>query len=253
MQTCGHAGASRRVCADGIRRCRECKRVYLLGYCKQRKRKIREKKKAHSCGHEGAARHVCGDGIRRCRECKRVYDNSLKRKTQPQRYNAERSREKRRRLRAKFPDRYRLYERNNHHRRRSNKGTGTVTRAEWFEIKARYGFACSYCFEVKPLTMDHAIPLARGGEHAAHNIVPACVSCNSRKHTKTRTEFLAQLLAEEIARLEAQIPSFVRLIVLPEEMPALTQQLAEFKRKQRIIWDFYSRPAMKAAPDLVLC
>lgn len=59
-----------------------------------------------------------------------------------------------------------------------------LTRRQWDEIKALYGYRCAYCGE-RPLrlTQDHVIPLARGGNHTASNIVPACKSCNSKKRT----------------------------------------------------------------------
>jgi 5-methylcytosine-specific restriction endonuclease McrA len=57
-----------------------------------------------------------------------------------------------------------------------------LTRAEWEEIKAAYGYRCIYCGN-KPakLTMDHITPLSKGGSHTKSNVVPACKSCNSSK------------------------------------------------------------------------
>jgi len=57
----------------------------------------------------------------------------------------------------------------------------TLTGAEWSDIKATYKHKCVYCGENKPLTMDHIIPLSKGGTLTKNNIVPACVSCNSIK------------------------------------------------------------------------
>jgi 5-methylcytosine-specific restriction endonuclease McrA len=56
-----------------------------------------------------------------------------------------------------------------------------LTALEWAEIKAVYSYRCAYCGQMKPLTQDHVIPISKGGEHTASNIVPACRSCNSRK------------------------------------------------------------------------
>jgi 5-methylcytosine-specific restriction endonuclease McrA len=41
---------------------------------------------------------------------------------------------------------------------------------------------CVYCGE-KGGTVDHVIPLARGGAHTAENLVPACQRCNDSKGT----------------------------------------------------------------------
>ena len=40
-------------------------------------------------------------------------------------------------------------------------------------------------------TLDHKIPISKGGEHTLKNCVIACRSCNFSKGTKTDTEFMA--------------------------------------------------------------
>lgn len=57
----------------------------------------------------------------------------------------------------------------------------TLTDAEWSIIKQIYGNKCAYCHRKRPLTMDHVVPISKGGPHTADNVVPACRSCNSRK------------------------------------------------------------------------
>jgi len=77
------------------------------------------------------------------------------------------------------------------HKRRSNLANcvSTLTAAEWREIKARYKNRCAYCGrQMQRLTMDHVIPLSKGGHHVAGNIVPACRSCNSRKGNRLPAE-----------------------------------------------------------------
>jgi 5-methylcytosine-specific restriction endonuclease McrA len=62
----------------------------------------------------------------------------------------------------------------------------TFTIAEWVAMKVAYENRCAYCRQESPsLTRDHVVPLAVGGLRVAANIVPACRSCNSRKHTRT--------------------------------------------------------------------
>lgn len=59
------------------------------------------------------------------------------------------------------------------------------TPEQWREIKTKYNFTCPMCRRHEPeiqLTVDHAIPISRGGFHIASNIQPLCRSCNSRKH-----------------------------------------------------------------------
>ena len=53
----------------------------------------------------------------------------------------------------------------------------------WWKRKRAAG-RCYYCgAHVSPgnLTMDHLIPLIRGGRSTKNNIVAACKECNSRK------------------------------------------------------------------------
>ena len=64
-------------------------------------------------------------------------------------------------------------------------GSQPLTAKEWLEIKAMHQYQCYYCKKKTViLTMDHVIPLSRGGQHIKENIVPACRSCNSKKSDK---------------------------------------------------------------------
>lgn len=59
---------------------------------------------------------------------------------------------------------------------------------QWHHILARFNFSCVYCgfkfTSSNRATMDHVVPLSRGGQHVEGNVVPACRSCNSRKSDK---------------------------------------------------------------------
>lgn len=78
------------------------------------------------------------------------------------------------------------------HRRRARKtnAEGHFTRAQFDALCKQLGHRCFYCGKEEKLTVDHIVPLARGGSNWIENVVPACGSCNSRKHTKTAEEFL---------------------------------------------------------------
>lgn len=74
----------------------------------------------------------------------------------------------------------------------------TLTDEEWNDILNRYNHSCAYCgTNSEPLHQEHWIPLSRGGNYTADNIVPACKRCNSRKHTMTGEEFLELLQKEK--------------------------------------------------------
>lgn len=64
-----------------------------------------------------------------------------------------------------------------------------LTSTEWLAILAEAAGHCHYCGEEAKLTLDHVIPLSRGGKHSKNNVVPACQRCNFAKHTKTLEEW----------------------------------------------------------------
>jgi 5-methylcytosine-specific restriction endonuclease McrA len=57
------------------------------------------------------------------------------------------------------------------------------------------GRRCVYCgtgLGLENATLDHVIPLSRGGTHAPGNLVSACQSCNQRKGSLLPTEFFSR-------------------------------------------------------------
>lgn len=63
--------------------------------------------------------------------------------------------------------------------------TGKFTHNEWIALCERYNNKCVCCGETKELTIDHVIPLSKGGRNDIDNIQPLCKSCNSSKKDKT--------------------------------------------------------------------
>ena len=64
------------------------------------------------------------------------------------------------------------------------------TAQEWEAKKRDFDGRCAYCFGLCRQTIDHVVPLERGGSDAIANCVPACRSCNSSKGTKKLLEWL---------------------------------------------------------------
>lgn len=58
------------------------------------------------------------------------------------------------------------------------------TAGMWIEMVERHRGRCYYCKKRRVLTLDHVLPLTKGGLHVEQNIVPACKSCNSRKNNR---------------------------------------------------------------------
>lgn len=69
------------------------------------------------------------------------------------------------------------------HRKRA--AVGTYTEAEWQALCAQHHYCCVCCGQRLPLTVDHIVPLSKGGTNFIDNIQPLCRSCNSRKHART--------------------------------------------------------------------
>jgi 5-methylcytosine-specific restriction endonuclease McrA len=56
--------------------------------------------------------------------------------------------------------------------------------SQWWKNRRGEG-VCYYCkrrFPARQLTMDHIVPIIRGGKSVKSNVVPCCKSCNSKKH-----------------------------------------------------------------------
>jgi 5-methylcytosine-specific restriction endonuclease McrA len=58
-----------------------------------------------------------------------------------------------------------------------------LRKTQWWKRKCSEGkcFYCGMSVMSKDLTMDHIIPIIRGGKSAKGNVVPACKACNSKK------------------------------------------------------------------------
>lgn len=65
-----------------------------------------------------------------------------------------------------------------------------VTERDWRRLVHRYSSRCAYCRCSAPITMDHVVPISRGGRHSIGNVIPACFPCNAAK----RDDFLAYWL-----------------------------------------------------------
>ncbi len=53
----------------------------------------------------------------------------------------------------------------------------------WWKRRISDGvcYYCRRCVGPAALTMDHLVPLGRGGSSVRGNVVPACKDCNTRK------------------------------------------------------------------------
>ena len=87
-------------------------------------------------------------------------------------------------------------------RRERAKARG-LRKTQWWKRKCAVGI-CYYCGKKvypRELTMDHIVPLIRGGKTTKGNLVPVCKGCNNKKKHMLPLEweeYLDRLRSEEI-------------------------------------------------------
>ncbi len=70
-----------------------------------------------------------------------------------------------------------------------------LRQSQWWKRQLDRG-RCYYCgkpFPPHKLTMDHIVPLSRGGKSNKGNVVPACKDCNNKKKYMLPIEWEAYL------------------------------------------------------------
>lgn len=72
----------------------------------------------------------------------------------------------------------------------SEKQRSHYSSSQWTKVRAsvlaRDGYTCAYCGSVEANTVDHVVPLSKGGEpFNLDNLVACCSRCNSKKRDKS--------------------------------------------------------------------
>ena len=66
-----------------------------------------------------------------------------------------------------------------------------LKKTPWWKNRRARG-RCQYCgasFPARELTMDHVVPLVRGGKSVKSNLVPCCKACNMLKQDLVPSEW----------------------------------------------------------------
>ena len=66
-----------------------------------------------------------------------------------------------------------------------------LRKTRWWQQKTASG-TCYYCNKkvaYKNITMDHVVPLTRGGRSTKDNLVPSCKTCNTAKKSMLPIEW----------------------------------------------------------------
>lgn len=78
--------------------------------------------------------------------------------------------------------------------RDGNDAAADLTPAQWAETLLASAGNCAYCRAFvgrSGLTLDHLIPISKGGTHSLPNVVPACASCNFEKGGRTVEQWVS--------------------------------------------------------------
>lgn len=92
------------------------------------------------------------------------------------------------------------------HQKREKAKARELRLSQWWKQELGKG-TCYHCggrFKPSDLTMDHLIPIARGGKSTKNNCVTSCKDCNSKKGYKTR----AEMALEDLKKAEAENTQF---------------------------------------------
>ena len=71
------------------------------------------------------------------------------------------------------------------------KNGGSFTAKEWKSLCEKYDNRCLCCGEKERLTVDHVVPISKGGTSNIENIQPLCMYCNSSKGNYHPTDYRA--------------------------------------------------------------
>lgn len=81
------------------------------------------------------------------------------------------------------------------HVKREKSKARAMRQSQWWKNR-RANNTCYYChgnFPARELTMDHLVPIVRGGFTSKSNVVPCCKPCNDQKKYLLPVEWEAYL------------------------------------------------------------
>jgi len=82
------------------------------------------------------------------------------------------------------------------HKKKEKAKARELRMSQWWKQQLGRGicYHCEQKFKTEELTMDHLIPIARGGFSDKKNCVPSCKECNTKKGYKTWAELAMEAL-----------------------------------------------------------
>ena len=189
--------------STGRQRCKECHRLAQRKWDNKNRDRLREiKKDFHRRNPEKAYEYTKrwrDNNPEKAREIKKNWRKNNPEKVKKHKHNFyvrnkekiyehqkewnEKNKNKRMKMRQKWARENRGLLNASRNKRRANKrgSGGSFTADEWNELCKKYDNKCLSCGKKKKLTVDHIVPVSKGGSSNISNIQPLCQSCNSKK------------------------------------------------------------------------
>lgn len=92
------------------------------------------------------------------------------------------------------------------HQKREKAKARELRSSQWWKQQLGKGncYHCEQRFKSSELTMEHLVPIARGGKSDKKNCVPCCKECNSKKGHKLSVEVTMDEMNSEFTRLQRE-------------------------------------------------
>lgn len=186
FKTCAHCGATRPLTefpSDKTRKdgkhpyCNVCNRIRVKQWKEANPERYRERQR----GYVASGKKV----TYRKKDYRKHRTAYLVRANRWIAANRPKHRGSTRRYQKAHPEKWQVY---GERRRGREMDRGEFTEQEWVDLCNRYANACACCKQLKPLTVDHVVPLCKGGSNTIDNIQPLCWDCN-RKKNKQATDY----------------------------------------------------------------
>ncbi len=164
-------------------RCIECTKSALAVYRAENAERIKETRRLYNAKNKSAVNEYSRQYHAKNRT-ERVAKIAEYRRNNPDKLRLAKSR-----WNQAHPEAVRAMDMAKTHRRRTRKRENGVYRIDQGYLVRLLNQPCFYCGENGNMTLDHVVPIARGGTHGIGNLVPACRSCNSSKNDRFITEW----------------------------------------------------------------
>lgn len=199
-----------RQCKDGLRgTCKECVSAYGKKYRGENKEKEKKRHEKYNEEHKGERRKYCNkyreENKKYFAEYQKIYSEENKEKITEYRknYNKKYYGENKEKILKRCKHYYQTpqgqvvaFNACNKRRKREEQQGNGITKDQWLEMMNFFNWECAYSgisvSVKKNRSIDHIVPLVKGGAHEIWNCVPMDRSLNSSKNDKDIKEWYPQ-------------------------------------------------------------